>query len=193
MENSLRIIVRPYDKLSPSQRRALAQFRHEIFVNQLSWQLNEARAGLEMDQYDTHHATYVLAYSLDGELCGCARLISTIHRTMLAEQFKELLGSTPMPQARGVWELSRLAIRATSVGPATDWPIKAILRVIVSYTLKQGGRQLVGVMFLSMERLLRRIGVLTHRIAGSRTLDGKKAVACQMDLGSQTQLALGLR
>jgi acyl homoserine lactone synthase len=51
---------------------------------------------------------------------------------------------------------------------------------------------LIGVTFLSIERLFRRIGIRTHRSASPQRIDGKLVVACWIELDEQTLHALGL-
>jgi acyl homoserine lactone synthase len=62
----------------------------------------------------------------------------------------------------------------------------------VECAVKLGARQLIGVTFLSMERLFRRIGVHAHRAGPAQRIDGRMVVACWIDLDAQTLSALGV-
>jgi acyl homoserine lactone synthase len=67
-----------------------------------------------------------------------------------------------------------------------------MLASVVECAAKLGARQLIGVTFLSMERLFRRIGVHAHRAGPAQRIDGRMVVACWIDIDSQTLAALGL-
>jgi acyl homoserine lactone synthase len=67
-----------------------------------------------------------------------------------------------------------------------------MLAAVVECAVNLGARQLIGVTFLSMERLFRRIGVHAHRAGPAQRIDGRMVVACWIDLDVQTLVALGI-
>ena len=173
---------------------ALAHYRHRIFVERLGWQLPCADGRFERDQYDRDDTVYVVAQDESGSICGCARLLPTTEPYLLQELFPSLLaeGIEP-PKAAAVWELSRFAA-GTSDGMAGEdtgaWAVRPMLAAVVECAVKLGVRQLIGVTFLSMERLFRRIGVHAHRAGPAQCVDGRMVVACWIDLDVQTLTAL---
>lgn len=175
---------------------ALAHYRHQIFVEQLGWRLPCAEEGFERDQYDRADTIYVVAHDESGAICGCARLLPTTQPYLLQELFPSLLadGMEP-PRDTAVWELSRFAA-STSNGElgeeAGAWAVRPMLASVVECAVKMGARQLIGVTFLSMERLFRRIGVHAHRAGPAQRIDGRMVVACWIDLDVQTLTALGI-
>lgn len=174
---------------------ALAHYRHHVFVEQLGWDLPYADDQFERDQYDRDDTVYVVAYDESGAICGCARLLQTTRPYLLQELFPFLLadGMTP-PADDDVWELSRFAASAGGVfgDESPPWAVQPMLASVVECAVKLGARQLIGVTFLSMERLFRRIGVHAHRAGPAQRIDGRMVVACWIDLDSQTLSALGI-
>jgi acyl homoserine lactone synthase len=175
---------------------ALAQYRHRIFVEQLGWRLPCADEQFERDQYDRDDTVYVVAHDESGAICGCARLLPTSRPYLLQELFPALLadGMTP-PRSEDVWELSRFAASTPDGTFGEDvgaWAVRPMLAAVVECAVKLGARQLIGVTFLSMERLFRRIGVHAHRAGPAQRIDGRMVVACWIDLDFQTLTALGI-
>ncbi|HTH72807.1 MAG TPA: acyl-homoserine-lactone synthase [Trinickia sp.] len=175
---------------------ALAHYRHRIFVEQLGWSLPCADDRFERDQYDRDDTVYVVAHDESGAICGCARLLPTTHAYLLQELFPFLLadGMEP-PRAFDVWELSRFAASTAEGAFGEDsgaWAVQPMLASVVECAVKLGARQLIGVTFLSMERLFRRIGVHAHRAGPAQRIDGRMVVACWIDLDVQTLTALGI-
>ena len=175
---------------------ALARYRHRIFVEQLGWSLPSADDRFERDQYDRGDTVYVVAHDESGAICGCARLLPTTRPYLLQELFSFLLADgTEPPKAADVWELSRFAASGTD-GALSDesgaWAVQPMLASVVECAVKLGARQLIGVTFLSMERLFRRIGVHAHPAGTAQRIDRRMVVGCWIDLDAQTLSALGL-
>lgn len=176
---------------------ALAQYRHQVFVEQLGWELPCADGRFERDQYDRQDTVYVVARDESGAICGCARLLPTTRPYLLGEVFPFLLAvDVPPPEAPDVWELSRFAASTMTSGSLGDespaWAVRPMLASVVECAAKLGAKQLIGVTFLSMERLFRRIGVHAHRAGPAQRIDGRMVVACWIDIDTQTLGALGL-
>lgn len=175
---------------------ALAHYRRRIFVEQLGWSLPCADERFERDQYDRADTVYVLAHDEAGAICGCARLLPTTRPYLLRELFSFLLAADmPAPEAPDVWELSRFAANP-GAGALVDennaWAVQPMFASVVECAAKLGARQLIGVTFLSMERLFRRIGVHAHRAGPAQRIDDRMVVACWIDIDSQTLAALDL-
>ncbi|MGN6667387.1 MAG: acyl-homoserine-lactone synthase [Trinickia sp.] len=192
----MRTSVHGEGRLPDDLDAALAHYRHQIFVEQLGWNLPCADDGFERDQYDREDTLYVIARDESGAICGCARLLPTTRPYLLQELFPSLLadGMEP-PRDTAVWELSRFAA-STSNGAfgeeACAWAVRPMLASVVECAVKMGARQLIGVTFLSMERLFRRIGVHAHRAGPAQRIDGRVVVACWIDLDAQTLTALDI-
>jgi acyl homoserine lactone synthase len=193
-EDSMRTSIHGDGRLPNDLDAALAQYRHQVFVEQLGWDLPGAGGCFERDQYDRQDTIYVVARDESGAICGCARLLPTIRPYLLREVFPFLLAADmPAPEAPDVWELSRFAASPGTLGDeSASWAVRPMLASVVECAAKLGAKQLIGVTFLSMERLFRRIGVHAHRAGPAQRIDGRMVVACWIDIDSQTLTALGL-
>lgn len=195
----MRTSVHGNGRLSEDLDNALAQYRHQVFVEQLGWKLPRADNRFERDQYDRQDTVYIVAHDESGSICGCARLLPTTRPYLLRELFPFLLAvDMPAPESDDVWELSRFAASTANADPAalgdenTSWAVRPMLASVVECAARLGARQLIGVTFLSMERLFRRIGVHAHRAGPAQRIDGRMVVACWIDIDAQTLAALGL-
>ncbi|AJX34501.1 N-acylhomoserine lactone synthase BspI1 [Burkholderia oklahomensis] len=191
----MRTFVHGDGRLPSDLAADLGLYRHRVFVEQLGWKLPSASEGFERDQYDRDDTVYVVARDDDGEICGCARLLPTTRPYLLEELFPTLVADDmPLPQSATVWELSRFAANAEDPtgGGNPAWAVRPMLAAVVECAVRLGAKQLIGVTFLSMERLFRRIGVHAHRAGPAQQIDGRMVVACWIDLDSQTLAALGL-
>ncbi|MDR6411799.1 UNVERIFIED_ORG: acyl homoserine lactone synthase [Burkholderia sp. 1595] len=176
---------------------ALAQYRHAVFVKQLGWRLPMAHDGFERDQYDRDDTVYVVANDEAGSICGCARLLPTTLPYLLKDLFPFLLAERmSAPESPDVWELSRFAASTLSAGHVAAgnlaWVFRPMLAAVVRCAAQLGARRLIGVTYLSMERLFRRIGVQAHRAGPAQCIDGRMVVACWIDIDNQTLSALGV-
>lgn len=192
----MRTSVHDEGRLPADLDAALAHYRHRIFVEQLGWRLPCADGRFERDQYDRDDTVYVLAHDESEAICGCARLLRTTRPYLLQELFPALLapGMEP-PRHPSVWELSRFAASTADAAfgeEAGAWAVRPMLASVVECAVRLGARQLIGVTFLSMERLFRRIGVHAHRAGPAQRIDDRMVVACWIDLDDQTLTALGI-
>lgn len=95
-----------YDELTTLERQRLAQYRYQVFVERLGWQLSTPD-DFEFDQFDHSGTHYIVAEEHDGNIKGCARLLPTTQPYLLSEVFTSLLGDKPAPCGDDIWELSR--------------------------------------------------------------------------------------
>lgn len=139
----------------------LLQYRHEIFVRWLGWDLpgHAPTLAREEDEFDTSHTVY-LAATRDGHVCGCARLLPTTRAYLLEHVFPDLLGGRPLPRAPGVWELSRFAAGSTrSATRSADGNLaRAIFQLALFTGYVLGADSLIGVASARVERFCARNG-----------------------------------
>jgi len=165
----------------------LASYRYQVFVERLGWQL-PVEYGAETDQFDGPHSVYVVAEEEDGAISGCARLLPTDGPYLLSSVFPELLNGTPAPSDPTVWELSRFSAvnfsRRTTT-PLAQFPLSSaasLMREAMACAASHGARRLVTVTVLAMERLMRRMGIHSHRMGPPRVTHGEPIYACWIEL-----------
>lgn len=184
-------IIGKSDEFSVELEKAIATYRHKIFIEQLGWPL-PVENGEERDQFDRPDTHYVVAREPNGAICGCARLLPTTRPYLLGEVFPDLLGGSPLPRSYDVWELSRFAAVSTdphsTLDPATN--TRKLLAAAVEHAARQGAKRLITVSPLGIERLLHRMGVHAHRAGPPMRADGKPIFACWIEIDEQTCAAL---
>jgi N-acyl-L-homoserine lactone synthetase len=175
---------------------ALASYRHQIFIERLGWELPQAQDGVERDQYDRPDTLYVVGTDEEGRVCGCGRLLPTTQPYMLDEIFPQLMGGMPRPHTNEVWELSRFAaftVGEPGVTADVAWSNTCgVLAAAVKLAASHGAERLITVSPMGIERLLRRMGVHSHRVAAPCMIDGKPIVAMWIEINEKTCGALNV-
>lgn len=170
----MQIIHGRANELSSQMAEKLAQYRYDIFIHQLKWDL-DVENGRELDEFDRDDTVYVIA--TEGEdICGCARLLPTTRPYLLSEKFPELLDDEPAPASERIWELSRFAC-GRKHGMAAGVPQQRslagrLLDEAMRTASKQGAERLITVSPTGIERLLSRLGVDASRVAPPLEIKG---------------------
>lgn len=194
----IQILIGRASELPSGLDATLAQYRHQVFVERLGWRLpNEGGAiGQERDQFDHGDTIYVVAHDEAGYICGCARLLPTTGPYLLGEVFPHLLAGQSVLAAPDIWELSRFA--AVSGAHDSDGlaagrnNARTLLAAAITCAAQHGIKRLIGVTFISMERLFRRMGVHVHRAGPPAIIDGEPVCACWIEIDDDTFRALGI-
>ncbi|MGS0894401.1 acyl-homoserine-lactone synthase [Burkholderia stagnalis] len=182
-------------QLSALSLAALASYRHAIFIEKLGWQLPVVDRQ-EFDQFDRPDTIYIFGREKSGAICSCARLLPTTRPYLLSEIFPSLMGTTPVPNAPDIWELSRFSsyiLEADSSAlESAHANTRALLAEVVRFALSNGVRRLISVSPLGVERLLKRLKVHAHRAALPQIIDGKPVFACWIEIDEITCTALDI-
>ena len=155
----------------------LGRYRHRVFIQRLGWQIAAAphqERHLEQDQFDQQDTVYVIALTAAGQVCGCARLISTTQPTLMREIFPHLMQDA-LPHSHQVWELSRFA----SDSPAIT---RHLLDAVLHCAAELGIQRLIALSPLAVERLLKRWGIDTQRAGVPTQMAGKWICARWIDV-----------
>lgn len=167
------------------------QLRAKVFKDRMGWDVS-ILSGMEIDGYDALDPYYmVIREPGNPAVRGCWRLLPTQGPYMLKDTFPELLHGQPVPEGKGIWELSRFAIETNgdrSFGFA-DLALDA-MREIVSFGDRMGIERYVTVTTTAIERLLRRTGIVIHRFGPPIRIGVENAVALDIDIGAETHQAL---
>jgi acyl homoserine lactone synthase len=188
------VTVGTANSVGPVVAQDLAAYRHKVFIERLGWDL-PVLDNLELDQFDRPDTIYVIRRDESGEICGCGRLLPTTSPYLLSEIFPQLMGDVPVPRDCTVWELSRFSaapIGATMSLEEQKENTHELLRAAVQVADQHGAKRLITVSPLGIERLLRRMGVHSHRVAAPSLVDGKPVFACWIEIDNQTRAALNI-
>jgi len=183
-------------ELSSGVETELATYRHRVFVENLGWQLPSADPGLERDQFDGAETLYVVARDAAGDICGCARLLSTEQAYLLGSVFPGLMDGQPLPNSPEIWELSRYTTQILN-GKATSQAdlrqrFAALFKAVVEAALDRGAKRLITFSYVGIERYVRSFGIHAHRAGSTQMVDGKPVLAFWIELDEQTIKALGI-
>lgn len=168
------IITRRHHELSATLEDDLGRYRHEVFIQQLGWQLDSthARPQREFDQFDHADARHILALDAEHQVCGCARLLPTTQPYLLAQVFG-FLCDQPTPRSSDIWEVSRFAARALEEGtlPMRVWWNS------LNHAWSQGANRVVAVTTPALERYFLRHGVQLSRLGSPQRVNKDHVVA----------------
>ena len=168
------IITRRHHELSATLEDDLGRYRHEVFIQQLGWQLDSthARPQREFDQFDHADARHILALDAEHQVCGCARLLPTTQPYLLAQVFG-FLCDQPTPRSSEAWEVSRFAARALEEGtlPMRVWWNS------LNHAWSQGANRVVAVTTPALERYFLRHGVQLSRLGSPQRVNKDHVVA----------------
>ncbi|HEX8903099.1 acyl-homoserine-lactone synthase [Vitreimonas sp.] len=101
----IQIITRENRALFHHALTEMHRQRRRLFIDEMGWGLAEI-AGLEIDQFDSEDAIYLIEMNARGEVLQSARLIPTTRPHMLSEKFASLCSTAP-PSSPAIWEASR--------------------------------------------------------------------------------------
>lgn len=168
------IITRQHHELSAALEDDLGRYRHQVFIQQLGWQLDSPYAlpQREFDQFDQPDTCHILALDAKREVCGCARLLPTTQPYLLSEVFG-FLCDQPSPRSSDTWEVSRFAARALEEGtlPMRIWWNS------LHHAWRQGANQVVAVTTPALERYFLKNGVQLSRLGSAQRVNNDHLVA----------------
>lgn len=175
---------------------SLAVYRHVVFVERLGWGLT-CQPGLELDEFDRDETLYVIACGANERVTGCARMLPTVRPCLLSEVFPELLGDRQMPCSPQVWELSRFTVMNLDTNVSGQFgmhPSSAaveLLEVCLHSACERGATEVVTISPLGIERLLRRTGFKTARLAPPRKIGEHHLFVCRIEVPLDTAPGTG--
>jgi acyl-homoserine lactone synthase len=107
--------------------------RKQVFVDQMRWPL-PCEEGLEIDEFDTDAAFYLLNFGADGALQASARLLPTDRPHILDTVFPQLC-SEGVPRGPNIWEATRFC---PAPGVKTPEARHQLLGVVIAGILEAG-------------------------------------------------------
>lgn len=170
MEVRMQQITCSYSQLSPSMAASIFEDRHRQFVDRLKWDLTVTPDGMETDEYDDKHSTYLIVSDGSRHLSSC-RLRSFRTSTMLADHFHDVFPTSSrfLKQQRGrVMELTRFC-RAPDISVHQSKGVLDSLAILIDQFRDINNLTgFVAVVFPEVARFLDSIGVRYITMAQSR-------------------------
>jgi len=169
--------------LSSQIKDKLFNYRYQVFVEQLGWDLNTP-FNHEIDEFDHSETVYVIANDRANNIVGCARLLPTTLPYLLETIFPELLNGLPAPKKNNIWELSRftsmdLESRDNNTKrQMSSYITEKLLKKSIEVAKKYGAEVIISVSPIGIERLLRSMGITSHRAGPPIVINGHPLIAC---------------
>ena len=179
-------------RLNDQTVAGMYRLRHAVFHDRLGWDVTSDN-GMEYDEFDKCKPVYLLVRGEDNEIEGCWRMLPTMGPNMLRDVFPQLLHGQPMPQQPDVWELSRFAVATNNAEVGgfgfSELPMR-MMQMLFRFAKKNGIKQYVTVTSVSVERMIRKVGVNIGRFGPPIKIGKVSTVACTIEIDSITEFAL---
>jgi acyl-homoserine lactone synthase len=118
--------------------------RHRVFVETMGWRALESPDGLDIDQFDTPYATYLVAID-DGAVRGSLRLIPSWRPHMLKNLFPDYIEGEA-PSGPGVWEWTRHAPGDPKFSRDINHQVRFLLNIAVyEFAASRGIETFIGI------------------------------------------------
>ncbi len=150
----IEIVTRFNRQAFASQMEQMFRQRYSVFVEQLNWDLPEAKDGLEVDEFDTDDTIYLLSIDRKGRLQGSKRLNPTMAPHLMSGKFPHLVEGE-VPRGPHIWESSRSCIPASGRGNGV---IGQLFLAMVETSLLFGVRQITFVAGMDFYQTIIRAG-----------------------------------
>jgi acyl homoserine lactone synthase len=178
----MQITIAPRRAFKSKELWEMHMLRAKVFRHRLGWQV-PVMFGMEFDGYDALEPRYMLMRD-ELALRGCWRLLPTEGPYMLKDSFPQLLDGQQAPCDARIWELSRFALETEGAGGYgfSEMTMESIA-AIIRHGHAQCLTRYVTVTTVAIERMLRRAGVVTTRLAAPREVGVETAVALYVEIG----------
>jgi N-acyl-L-homoserine lactone synthetase len=160
MQNALKQLQAVFctEEQNPNVVDQLFQFRKELFVDALCWDLL-VEGARERDQFDTGSAVHCALFR-NGTIIAGFRAIRTDEPYLAKLVFPQLATIVPYPQRHDVWEISRFGVLPSEAGSITAQILYSLMFRFAHY---RQANALVALTDLRHERFLTWMGVRTRR------------------------------
>ena len=94
---------------------------------------------MEIDQYDTDEAIYLVDFDPSGDMLAHIRLTPTLRSSLIADYFPHLVEDDVDPRGATVYEGTRFMILPTQRDKSSYWLVKArFMAAVIQWCLDQG-------------------------------------------------------
>ncbi len=161
------------------------KLRARVFQDRLGWAVNVVD-GRERDRFDDLAPLYVIAVSPAGRVVGSLRALQTTGPTMLGEVFQELLEPGEVVRSPLIWESTRFNIDMDYAAQRGEGAVSQLtselLCGLAEVGIAAGLTHIVSVYDIIMERVLKRAGCDSVRLAPPKRIGGVLTVAGTFEL-----------
>jgi acyl-homoserine lactone synthase len=169
--------------------RSMFEARKRVFVDLLKWDVPVLEGRFEVDQFDDHHAVYLIVSDRNGEHLGSARLLPTVRPHILDSLFPELCAGSP-PRGGDVLEITRFCLGRNQNSEQRRQTRNALVAGIVDYALAHHVSTYTGVAELAWLQQILAFGWRCRPLGLPRLVGGRTLGALRIDMTSETPALL---
>jgi acyl homoserine lactone synthase len=149
---------------------SMYKLRYDVFIKKLQWPHAaegpiRSVSGMEIDQFDTPQAYYIVHRNGEGSVDACARLLPTSGAYLLGDIFPELIENIDIPRSSHIWEITRFAVSSKAPKGTSGFLIAAIIEFGLHFNIKN----MVSLTNIKMEKIIDSTGWTRHRLG--KTID----------------------
>ncbi|MBN9145679.1 MULTISPECIES: acyl-homoserine-lactone synthase [unclassified Novosphingobium] len=178
-----------YPFLSPpipeATMRSMFAARKAVFVDLLKWNLPVLAGHYEIDQFDTHHADYIVLTKSDGEHLGSARLLPTSRPHILGSFYAHLCEEMP-PNGPQVAEITRFCLdrrlNATKRRQVRD----NLVMALADHAIVHGITTYVAIAGQAWFAQIERFGWQCRALGAPGFAEGSPIIALRIDITPET-------
>lgn len=171
----------------------LYSLRKSVFADRLNWKVN-VRNGIEVDEYDTVQATYIIG-AYNGLPLASLRLINTLEPYMLEGPFHDFFAYKP-PKNCLIAESSRFFVdklRSRALGLVNMPLTEMLLLSMHNYAVSVGLTSIITVVNSAMARIVRNAGWQYNMLDSGEARPGEKVLLLDMPVTCQNHQRLVAR
>lgn len=172
---------------SPEIRREVFEFRHQIFIEKLGWEIPSIDS-MEFDKYDALLPVNMITRNADGYITAAWRLLPTTGPYMLRNTFEDLLGDKEAPVGDTIWEISRFAFDPQKTGHQGVLEFSKIAGemfcALGEFGLQIGMKEVVGVYDMRISHILKNLGCIPLWIGRPKKIGNCLAVAASFEVSA---------
>lgn len=157
------------------------RLRREIFVVERGWTRFD-RGNVEMDQFDTDDAVYLVALDPDQQVIGGMRLYPTLRPHLLSETFAFMVDGQ-VPRRPDIWEVTRFALAASARNSVTYCEM---FLGLLEYGLGEGLTGTTAVMRTLRIPVIQNIGMRVTPLGLPQTIDGELQSAVLIEISDDS-------
>lgn len=162
--------------------REMHRDRKRVFVDRFKWNVPVVNGDMEVDQFDTPDAVYLVIAGNDGRHLGSARLLPSMQPHILGDLFPEL-ADAGVPKGPDVFEMTRMVYSPELTDMAALGQIRMLLRLaMVEYAVAAGIRHYSCIVRMEFLPTVLSAGWVAEPLGFPRDIDGESTTAVRIDV-----------
>ncbi|MFT7433010.1 MAG: N-acyl-L-homoserine lactone synthetase [Alphaproteobacteria bacterium] len=151
---------------------SMFQLRKKVFIDKLGWDI-EPVGDMEIDQFDTCEAHYLIYLDKDSNAVGSTRLIPTTEPYILGDIFSSLVEIEEVPRCASTWETTRFCADRQYA----PMDVSCILMAgMIEFAYELRIKNYVSVTDVRLEKQIQRCGWTPLRLGSVQNINGCRVV-----------------